>query len=126
MATTAAENPVGDQQQRLLLDRATPDQIANLDRYARMSRDERLLEQVTRLATDIGHLRRATETDTLAAWRLERIAGHIETLALCVTPSAADLVARTYPGDDATVTAALEHVDREHDRLRRLLGDKPA
>jgi hypothetical protein len=41
-------------------------------------------------------------------------------------PSAAEIVATMFPGDTATADAAIDYVDREHRRLRHLLGFKDA
>jgi hypothetical protein len=79
-------------------------------------------------AGDLGRLRRHIDPEPggLLEWRLDLLAGHIEALIGMCEPTAAELVATTYPGDDETALAALDHVDRRHGRLRTLLGFKQA
>lgn len=82
--------------------------------------------RVDELARDVGHLRRALEPDTIAAYRAERVAGHVQTLATALEPTAAEIVAVTFPGDEHTALAAIDHVDKRDWRLRHLLGERAA
>jgi hypothetical protein len=77
------------------------------------------------LAHDIGTLRRRF-TSNPDAWTgsyiADRIACTLETLHNIIHPSAADIAATTYPGDDQTIQAAIDHVDQRHRRFRHQLG----
>jgi hypothetical protein len=82
-----------------------------------------VLERVDEIAADVGRLRRRLEPESSAAFTVDRIASNIEWIAVMLEPTAASLVARTFPGDDLTVDAALDHVDQRARRLRGLLGE---
>lgn len=80
-------------------------------------------ERIDDLAGDIGRLRkRLPEDDELGGWILDRIAGHVETLQLMHTPSAAELAAGAYPGDAQAIEAAIATVDSWSRRLRQRMG----
>jgi hypothetical protein len=110
------------------LEAATQEQLERLDRLYAMSRDEKLLSWAERIADDVGRLRRRFRSNDgwTGEYIADRIAGNILNLAGMLGPSAAELVAQTYPGDPETVEEALRLVD-EHDRqLRARLGEKPS
>ena len=81
-----------------------------------------LVGQVEQLATDVGHLRRRIDAESSAAFVVDRIASVVEWLYDAVQPCAAELVACTFPGDDETADAAIEHVEQRTHRVRSLLG----
>ncbi len=86
--------------------------------YGRAEQLRRLADQ---LATDVGRLRRHTG-DGYVAHLVDRLAGHVETLHLAVTPSAAELAGQTYPGDQATLELAIYEVDEAWQHLQARLG----
>ena len=80
------------------------------------------------LADVLGRFRRQLnpEPDGLIEWRLNLAAGHVEALIGMIEPTAAEIVAFTYPGDDEATAEALHIVDARHARLRAQLGYKAA
>ena len=83
----------------------------------------RALEQrLEALADDVGRGRRQVEPGSSLAYLFDRIAGHVATLYLIVTPCAAELAAVWAPGDEVAVAAAVEIVDQEWERLLARLG----
>lgn len=85
-----------------------------------------LMDRVDALAADVGRVRRRVEPDSSLAYLVDRIADHVEWLDVMLQPSAAELAAYVYPGDDEAVDAALEAVDRRAARVRHLLARKTA
>lgn len=88
-----------------------------------------LVAQVEALARDVGLLRRrfaSNEHAWTGEYITERLAATVETLHLFAAPTAAELAAAAYPGDDGAADAALVLVDRRALTLRRLLGDRAA
>jgi len=86
---------------------------------------------VDAIATDVGRLRRRYQAIAGAeawtsSWTIDRIASHVETLDIVLRPSAAELALAAFPGDDDAIAAAIEHVDREAARIRRLLHNPAA
>jgi hypothetical protein len=85
-----------------------------------------LAECVERAAREVGSIRRRLALDPelrpefeAVCYRVSRLADHIETAALILTLSAAELV----DGDDAeAVEAAIRAVDRRAAEVQRLLG----
>jgi hypothetical protein len=78
-------------------------------------------------AREIGRARLRVNADPeLARFRFvwDRIARYHESALLLLTPSAAELAAWTYPGDDAAADAAIEVVWRRGDQIRSRLGDR--
>jgi hypothetical protein len=100
--------------------------LASLDE---LHRHERAPEwaRIAELARDVGYLRRrfaSNETAWSGAYLADRIAAQVERLDVIARPSAAQLIAWTYPGDDETIEAALDQVDCDRARIRSLLGWK--
>lgn len=88
-----------------------------------------LFSRVDAIAADVGRLRRrfASNPDAwTGGYIADRIAGNLQTLDAMMRPTAAELVAWTFPGDEEAVEAALEVVDKRDEDLRRLLGDAAA
>lgn len=83
-----------------------------------------LLGRLDKLARDVGTLRRrfaSNEDAWSGSYLADRLASNVEVIAGMVQPSAAEIAACVFPGDDATIDAAIEHVDLRTQRLRRLL-----
>lgn len=83
-----------------------------------------LAGRVEELARDVGVLRRrfASNGDAWTGGYLaDRIADTVEDVHAMLHPTAAELVACTYPGDAATIDAAIDVVDARAGRLRKLL-----
>jgi hypothetical protein len=81
--------------------------------------------RVERAAREVGRWRRRIAADPeLERFRflVDRVACEIEGALLDLTPSAGELVAWTYPGDDQAVAAALDVVDKRAAQVRHLLG----
>jgi hypothetical protein len=62
------------------------------------------------------------EPDSYAWHLLDRIGGHVEVLDAMFSPTAAEILAWSCPGDDEAVDAALAAVDSRVRMLRSLLG----
>jgi hypothetical protein len=78
-------------------------------------------------AREIGRLRLRIDSDPqLGRFRFvaDRIALDVEDMIAILTPSAAELAAWSFPGDDEAVDAAIEARWARADQVRRLLGDR--
>lgn len=64
----------------------------------------------------------APEADSYKEHLFDRLGGHVEVLDSLVFPSAAELVARAFPGDGEAADAAISVVDGHTRKLRALLG----
>jgi hypothetical protein len=80
--------------------------------------------RVLELADDVGRLRRRDDPELSAAQSVDRIAGHVLSLYWMLVPSAAQLAAEMYPGDDDAVDEALRIVDEHDARLRHCKGGR--
>ena len=74
-------------------------------------------QRLHELAADIGRLKRRHPGDHI----IERASCHIETLALMLEPTAAELANTTAPGDQDAIAEAIRVVDERHKRLQHLL-----
>jgi hypothetical protein len=77
--------------------------------------------RIDALADDVGRLRRRVEPGSSLEHLAERLAGHVETLHLIVTPSAGELVAWHAPGDEEAIGEAIRIVDERWKRLQERL-----
>jgi hypothetical protein len=85
--------------------------------------------RIAELAADVGRLRRrfaSNENGWTSAYIADRMAGHVEALHCLATPSAAELVAWTAPGDEDAIDEAIQIVDERWRRLRSLLHREAA
>jgi hypothetical protein len=86
-----------------------------------------LLSRLHVIAEDVGRLMRNIEPGTAPGYAVERLAGNVEAAALMLQPTAAELVACSFPDDADAVDAAIDFVDERSRNLRRLLGtERPA
>jgi len=76
-------------------------------------------DRLYELAADIGRLRRRHPGDHI----VDRAACHVESLALMLEPTAAELAASIAPGDCGAITEAIRCVDQRHRALQHLLGE---
>lgn len=86
-----------------------------------------LTATIERAATEVGRFRRRVHADAQLArfvYLADRLANELELALRILAPTAAELVACTYPDDDETADAAIEHVDRRAKEIRNLLGDR--
>ncbi len=81
-----------------------------------------LRRRLDELADDVGRARRWVDPETSLAWRLTRIAEHIESVVLMVEPSAAEIARMWSPADDQAVDEAIRVVGQKQRRLRERLG----
>jgi hypothetical protein len=89
-------------------------------------RDDVLLARVEALAEDVGRLRRRSTSTGWDAHILDRVAGHVETLDLILSPTAGEVYRanrRFGAGDELALDCALEDVGNRAARLRSLLGE---
>lgn len=87
-----------------------------------------LRDHVWELARDVGMLRRRFASNEYAwtgVWLCDRIAGRVASIDLMLRPSAAELVAWTYPGDQETIEEAIRLVDDHWSRLQAQMGGRP-
>ena len=89
-----------------------------------MNDPERIHDRLIGLAWEVGRLRRNVEPDSYAAHLVSRFAEDVESVLLMLEPSAAELVALNYPGDDEAIDEALRIVDARHLVRREILGLK--
>lgn len=82
-----------------------------------------LLGCVERMAADVRRLRLRDLGGGF--WIAERLAGELEVVDACLWPSAGQLVAWSYPGDDAAVDEALAIVEARQRHLWSVMGGRP-
>jgi hypothetical protein len=76
---------------------------------------------------EVGRFRRRVYADPqLARFRFmaDRLADNLERALLLLSPSAAELLSTTCPGDDQAADEAIACARRRGDQIRRLLGDE--
>ena len=79
---------------------------------------------IQRAAHEVGRFRLRVNADQdlgRFVFLADRLADELELALLMLTPSAAEIAASVYPGDDKTIAAAIEHVDAHTQTIRRLL-----
>jgi hypothetical protein len=81
--------------------------------------------RIDELAADIGRLRKRfnSNPEWTGAYLADRLACHVQDLALILEPTAGQLTAWHAPGDDTAVKEAIRLVDARHQRLLQLLGE---
>jgi hypothetical protein len=85
-----------------------------------------LLDRLDLLAADVGRLRRRLEPESSIAHLGDRLADHVETLDVILSPSAAELQRAFFCecGDhDLALDEALAETDRRQRQLRVLLSE---
>ena len=88
-------------------------------------REWQLRRRLDLLVDDVGRLRRrvaCTDPESSLNHLAARIGGHVEVVVSFFEPTAAELVACTFPADDETVREALRIVDDRHRSLSYRIG----
>lgn len=87
-----------------------------------MPETTQLQARLDELATDIGRLRRRALPGSSDQHLVDRLTAHVQALHALLEPTAAQLAAETFPGDEETIQLAIQEVDARARWLRERLG----